>query len=91
MPPSPLIALFTAIALASWAALAYSLLRMIRHLRPGISPWRRDLLWNPLALLCRPDVFTAEGGRYRQWAAVAFGSHLAALAWAWLLVAWSGR
>lgn len=55
-----------AIGVSAWVVAMIALIAIPTHRKPGVQVFTRDLRWNPLNIIFRPDQLTAEGLWYRR-------------------------
>gem|GEM_PF-7103901 len=55
-----------AIGVTAWVVAIIALITIPTHRKPGVPVFTRDLRWNPLNIIFRPDHLTSEGLWYRR-------------------------
>lgn len=80
---------FVAAFLAWFAIIIYGF-KAIRRVRPGVEPWGRGTLWNPVNVLLSPGLLTEEGLRYRHKCLVSIGVFIACVGIPLLIAAITG-
>jgi hypothetical protein len=76
----------TVVGLVLAIAVVIYFLRMLREVRPGVSPWGLHVFYNPLNVLFRPNLLTDRGLMWRRRLGISIALFLAVSLAVFLLV-----